>query len=145
VTPGVTDEKPAGALIAHALAVVVDPVSDHVPASHAVQVPPFVAVLFVVPATQAVQPLNVFGPVNAAVPAKPAAHVSVPGVAAEYPVGSGFIAHALGAAVEPSADQVPASHAVQVPPFVAVLFVVPATQAVQPLNVLGPVNKAVPA
>ncbi len=69
----------------------------------------------------------------------------MPGVAAEYPAGSGFIAHALGAVVEPAADQVPTSHAVQVPPSVAVLFVVPATQAVQPLNEFGPVNAAVPA
>ncbi len=69
----------------------------------------------------------------------------MPGVVAEYPVGTGLIAHALGAAVEPAADQVPALQAVQVSPFVAVLLVVPATHAVQPLNELGPVNAAVPA
>ncbi len=97
----------------------------------------------VVPATQAVHPLNVLGPVNAAVPAKPAAHVSVPGVADEYPAGT-VIAHALAVVVDPDTDQVPASHAVQAP-FVAVLLVVPATQVVQPLNELGPVNAAVPA
>jgi hypothetical protein len=51
---------------------------------------------------------------------------------------------ALDKVKDPSADHVPASHAVQAP-LEAVLFVVPAIQLVQPPNVLGPVNTAVPA
>ncbi len=66
-------------MMLQALGAVTDPSADHLPASHAVQAP-LEAELLVVPATQAVQPLNELGPVNAAVPAYPAAHVSKPGV-----------------------------------------------------------------
>ena len=105
----------------------VDASTDHVPTAQPAQ-PEYVGVE---PVIETEAPLD----------AEPSAQVAVPGVAAAYslavpePAAPRTMAQLAGATCEPSADHLPALQMLQTM-LVCSIFVVPAAQIVQPVNVV---------